>query len=139
MKSSILAAALLAAAAAPAGAYSGAYPASALYMRTGPDVAYPPILLIPAGAPLTVFGCIGGWHWCDVAYGPYRGWVAGAYLRATWQQRPMPFYYAAPRYNVPIIAFQFGPYWDTHYRGRWWYRDRDRWSRYDHGRRRWHR
>lgn len=140
MKTSMLAAAaLLAAATAPASAYTGAYPTTAINMRTGPDVAYPPVMVIPAGAPLTVLGCLGGWQWCDVTYGPYRGWVAGMYLQATWQQRPMPFYYAAPRYHVPIITFQFGPYWDSHYRARPWYRHRDHWSRYDHGRRRWHR
>ena len=135
----VAAAAALAAAAAPAGAYTGAFPVSAVYMRTGPDTAYPPVIVVPAGAPVTVLGCLGGWHWCDVTYGPYRGWVAGAYLRATWQQRPMPFYYAAPRYNVPIVTFQFGPYWDTHYRARPWYYHRDRWSRWDYHHRRWHR
>jgi uncharacterized protein YraI len=132
----LAAAAALAFAAAPASAYTTAFPASAINMRTGPDTDYPAVIVVPAGAPVTVLGCIGGWHWCDVTYGPYRGWVAGAYLRATWQQQPMPFYHAAPRYNVPIIAFHFGSYWDMHYRARPWYRHRDRWSRYEHGRRR---
>jgi uncharacterized protein YraI len=107
-------------------------------MRTGPDLAYPPIIVIPPNAPVTVFGCLNGWLWCDVVWGPHRGWVAGSYLAATWQNRPVPWAYAAPRYNVPIITFQFGTYWDSHYRNRAWYQRRDHWSRWDFERRRWH-
>ena len=138
MKYSIIAAALaLAGAAAPANAYMNAFSTSPVYMRTGPDLAYPPVGVVPAGAPVTVFGCLGGWQWCDVIWAGNRGWVAGAYLQAQWQNRPMPFYYAAPRYNVPIITFNFGHYWDTHYRSRYWYQNRAHWSRWDHSNRRW--
>lgn len=140
MKYSILAAATaLAAGAAPASAYTNAFPTTTVYMRSGPDVAYPPVLMLPRGAPVIVYGCLGGWQWCDASYGAYRGWVAGAYLQAYYQSRPMPFYYAAPRYHVPIVTFQFGPYWDSHYRGRSWYSHRDHWSRWDYHGRRWHR
>lgn len=140
MKQALFAAvaALAATASAPAAAYTSAFPIAAINMRTGPDVAYPPVMIIPPGAPVTVLGCLGGWRWCDVTYGPYRGWVAGAYLQATWQQRPVPFYYAAPLYNVPIVTFQFGPYWDSYYRARPWYRHRGYWSRWDYRYRRWH-
>ena len=133
----ILAVAAVTGSAVPASAYTSAFPTSPVYMRTGPDVGYPPVTVIPAGVPVTVLGCIGGWQWCDVTWGPNRGWVAGMYLQAYWQSQPVPFYYAAPHYNVPIITFQFGPYWDSHYRGRYWYHQRDRWSRWDYGRRRW--
>jgi len=30
-----------------------------------------------------------------------------------------------------VITFSFGKYWDDHYRGRPFYRDRDRWERRD--------
>jgi hypothetical protein len=36
-----------------------------------------------------------------------------------------------PRYHVPVVTFNFGSYWDSHYRNRPFYHDRDRWSRYD--------
>jgi uncharacterized protein YraI len=130
---------LWAAAAAPALAYTNAYTTAPVYMRTGPDTAYPAVTVIPGGAPLVVHGCISGWQWCDVAWGYNRGWVAGMYLAAHWQNRPTPWHYAAPRYNVPIIMFNFGPYWDMHYRQRPWYHHRDRWNRWDHRNRRWHR
>jgi uncharacterized protein YraI len=132
-------AAALFAAVAPAGAMTAAHTTTQVYMRTGPDTAYPAVTMLPAGAPVTVYGCLNGWQWCDIAFGPNRGWVAGAYLTGRWQGRPTPWHYAAPRYNVPIIQFNFGTYWDSHYRNRPVYRHRDRWQRWDHGRRRWHR
>lgn len=135
----IAAAGLVAAGAAPASAYTGAYTTAPVYMRTGPDTAYPPVALLPPNSPVVVYGCLGGWHWCDVSWGPNRGWVVGLYLAAQWQSRPYPWYEVAPRYNVPIITFSFGPYWDSHYRARPWYRQRDHWSRWDHSGRRWHR
>jgi uncharacterized protein YraI len=118
----IAAAALFAASAAPASAqYANAYVTTPAYMRTGPDTMYPPVLIVPANAPVTVYGCINGWHWCDVSWGANRGWIAGPYLAAMWQNRPTPFYVAAPYYHVPIVTFYFGNYW-----GRW-----------DYGHRRW--
>jgi len=141
MKMSIVfgAAALVAASAVPASAYTGAYATAPVYMRTGPDIAYPPVAVVPGGAPVVVYGCLSGWQWCDVSWGPNRGWIAGMYLSAQWENRPMPFYNAAPRYNVPVIMFNFGPYWDSHYRYRPWYNRRDHWNRWDHGNRRWRR
>ena len=123
--------------AAPALAYTNATTTAAVNMRTGPDFAYPPAIVLPAGAPVTVYGCLSGWMWCDVSWGPHRGWVYGTYLAAYWQNRPTPWAYYAPRYNVPVISFHFGNYWDSHYRSRYWYRHRDRWDRWDYGRRRW--
>jgi len=32
---------------------------------------------------------------------------------------------------VPVVSFEFGTYWDRHYRDRPWYRDRARWESYD--------
>ncbi|MGH7004424.1 MAG: SH3 domain-containing protein [Alphaproteobacteria bacterium] len=125
--------------AAPALAYTNAMTTTAVNMRTGPDVAYPPVIILPPNAPIVVYGCIDGWSWCDASWGPNRGWVAGAYLAAYWQNRPTPWAYAAPRYNVPVVAFQFGPYWDSYYRGRGWYRQRGYWNRWDYRNRRWHR
>ena len=132
------AAAVCAAAAAPvAFAQANATTTTAVNLRSGPDIAYPPVLLLPPGAPVVVYGCLDGWSWCDASYGPNRGWIAGAYLAAYWQNQPMPWAYAAPRYNVPIVAFQFGPYWNVHYRNRYWYGQRYYWNRWDYRYRRW--
>ncbi|MCW5772579.1 MAG: hypothetical protein KIT16_13135 [Rhodospirillaceae bacterium] len=140
MKTTLFAAAAaLAATATPAAAYTNAYTTAPVYMRTGPDTAYPPVAVVPPNAPVIVYGCLGGWSWCDASWGPNRGWIAGMYLGAQYQNRPYPWTYAAPRYNVPIITFFFGNYWDTHYRGRPWYPQRDRWNRWDRDRRHWRR
>jgi uncharacterized protein YraI len=103
---------------------------TAVYMRTGPDTHYPPVALVPAGSPVLVHGCVSGWVWCDVSWGPNRGWMAGAYLTATYQNRVVPYGYYGPRIGVPIIPFLFGRYWDRHYRGRSWYHNRGRYQRF---------
>jgi uncharacterized protein YraI len=128
----LTAAALLAASAVPASAYTTAFTTAPLNMRSGPDVNYPPVAFVPDNAQLIVYGCLGGWRWCDVSWGDNRGWVAGAYLSAYYQGVPRPWYYAAPRYGVPIIGFFFGDYWNSHYRNRPWYRNRAHWSQYNH-------
>ena len=108
-----------------------------LNLRSGPDTAYPPVMVLPAGAPVMVYGCLDGWSWCDVSWGPNRGWVAGLYLSAMYQDQRIPFAQYAPRRNIPIITFSFGNYWDSYYRGRSWYSERNRWSGWDYGQRRW--
>jgi uncharacterized protein YraI len=32
-----------------------------------------------------------------------------------------------PRLHLPVIAFSLPGYWDSHYRGRPWYRERNQW------------
>lgn len=36
-------------------------------MRSGPSTAYPAVVVIPVGAPLTVHGCLSDTPWCDVS------------------------------------------------------------------------
>jgi uncharacterized protein YraI len=38
---------------------------------------------IPVGAPVVIYGCTGGYNWCDTQFGGYRGWVYGRYLQAS--------------------------------------------------------
>ena len=69
-------------------------------------------------------------NWCDVAFSGGRGWVSGNYVQASYQQRRVdvgPQYYRP--LGIPIVTFEIGNYWDRHYRGRDFYRDRDRWDR----------
>jgi uncharacterized protein YraI len=106
-------------------------------LRTGPDVAYPPILVIPAYSAVEVYGCVDALRWCDVAWGEYRGWVSGAFLAVHYQDRRVRIVEIGPSIGFPIVAFSFATYWDTHYRDRPWYRERAHWARWDHRLRVW--
>jgi len=99
-------------------------------MRSGPSTAYPAVVVIPNGAPLTIHGCLSDTPWCDVSFTAGRGWVAGRYVQAIYRENRI---YVEPRsyrnLGVPIITFDAGNYWDRYYRDRDFYRERDRWRR----------
>ncbi|SMC78385.1 SH3 domain-containing protein [Rhizobium sp. RU36D] len=101
-------------------------------LRSGPSTSYPPVLVVPAGSRLEIFGCMQSANWCDVSYRGYRGWMSGSYLQATYSQRRV---YVDPQYyrplGIPSVTFSVGTYWDRHYRNRDFYRDRDRWGQDD--------
>jgi uncharacterized protein YraI len=59
-----------------------AYATGNVNMRTCGSTSCPRITTVPAGAPVTIYGCTGGYGWCDTQYGGYRGWVSGRYLQA---------------------------------------------------------
>lgn len=86
--------------------------------------------MIPAGVPLEINGCLNETPWCDVSFVGGRGWVAGRYIQATYQSRRI---YVGPQYyrplGIPTITFNVDDYWGRYYRGRDFYRDRDRWRR----------
>jgi uncharacterized protein YraI len=67
---------------AMANAAAGAYATGNVNMRTCGSTSCPRITTVPAGAPVTIYGCTGGYGWCDTQYGGYRGWVSGSYLQA---------------------------------------------------------
>ena len=95
-------------------------------LRAGPSTGYPVITTLYAGAPVEIIGCLSGWDWCDVGFNGTRGWVSGNYLQAVYQERRVYLPTYAPQVGLPVISFSFG-YWDNHYSGRPFYRDRDRW------------
>ncbi len=99
-------------------------------MRSGPSTAYPAVTMIPIGAPLQINGCLNETPWCDVSFYGGRGWVAGRYIQATYQSRRI---YVDRQYyrplGIPTVVFNFDDYWGRYYRGRDFYRDRDRWRR----------
>ncbi|MGM4983157.1 MULTISPECIES: SH3 domain-containing protein [Rhizobium] len=99
-------------------------------MRSGPSTAYPAVTMIPVGVPLRINGCLNETPWCDVSFYGGRGWVAGRYIQATYQSRRI---YVDPQYyrplGIPTVVFNFDDYWGRYYRGRDFYRDRDRWRR----------
>jgi uncharacterized protein YraI len=127
----------LTAAAGAAHAYSASV-VGPVNMRAGPSVAYPQVALLGPGTSVEVFGCEQGYGWCDVQVGPNRGWVAAQYLQAQGPSGPVIVANAGVLLALPIIAFSFGSYWDSYYRGRPWYGRRgyynNYWNRYPHGR-----
>ena len=133
MKKKLLGAlALLALVAAPALAEAATrgFSTANVNMRSGPSTAYPAVVVIPNGAPLTIHGCLSDTPWCDVSFSAGRGWVAGRYVQAIYRENRI---YVEPRsyrnLGVPIITFDAGNYWDRYYRDRDFYRERDRWRR----------
>lgn len=103
-----------------------AFTSRPLNLRAGPGVEYPVIAVVQERQPVHVFGCLEGYVWCDVGWGPERGWMAGEFLEMIHEGRPVYVLEAAPLVAVPIVLFSFGHYWDHHYVHRPWYRDRGR-------------
>jgi uncharacterized protein YraI len=95
-------------------------------LRSGPDRSFPLVSWMPNQTPVRIYGCLSDYRWCDVAYGPNRGWVYAGFLNYTYQNRPVVIYQSGPVLGFPIVTFSIGTYWDTYYRGRPWYRDRTR-------------
>jgi hypothetical protein len=67
------------------------------------------------------------WSWCDVNFADSRGWVYAADLGYPYQNNRMAIIEYGPRLGLPVVAFSLPAYWDAHYRGRPWYRERDVW------------
>jgi len=125
LKSLLSIAALTAAATVAAPAVASASPAQVtanVNLRTGPGTQYYPILVLPAGAPIELYGCLQGYTWCDVSYGRERGWVSSRYISAFYSG---PVYRPRPYVSVPFLTFGYG-YWDNHYAHRPWYQYRPR-------------
>lgn len=98
-----------------------AFTTQSVNLRAGPDRAFPLVSWMPGGTPVTVFGCLNGWHWCDVAFGFNRGWVNGRFLAVPWGGQQVLIMNSGPRVGVPMVTFSTGAYWGAHYRGRPWY------------------
>ena len=104
------------------------YPVTNVNLRAGPGTYYPVILVVPRHAPISILGCLGDYTWCDVLFQGNRGWMRSIYMQKWYQG----YYYAlgdwAPRLGIRVISFDIGPYWDSYYRDRPFYRDRGRWG-----------
>jgi len=112
-----------------ASANSPARVATDLNVRAGPGTQYPAVTVFRGGSRVNVIGCTSGITWCDVSGQGVRGWVSARYLQFDHRGDRLigPAYGA--QVGLPIITFQIGSYWDNHYRGRSWYRDRSRFDR----------
>jgi uncharacterized protein YraI len=92
-----------------------------LNMRAGPDPVYPVVAVIPINAEVTIYGCNEGRSWCDVQWGPNRGWAYAEYLVI--QTVPVPQVVQAP---PPVVVYQPEPYFTQHYQTQAFYNDRNR-------------
>jgi uncharacterized protein YraI len=103
------------------------YAAGTTTLYSGPDVSYPQIDTIPAGARLLVEGCTDGYAWCDVVAGEDRGWIAGDFVQYDYNNETvfLPGYGAA--IGIPIVSFAIADYWGRYYRNRPFFVQRDRW------------
>jgi uncharacterized protein YraI len=128
-RSFVAAAALVSAMAVPGvAAAANAYSTGNVNLRAGPGTNYPVVVTVTAGAPVNLHGCLSGYNWCDISWGGTRGWVSGNFLETVYDDRRVLVPAYATRVDVPVISFSFGSYWDNNYRGRSFYRDRDRWD-----------
>ena len=114
-----------------------AFTTAAVNLRAGPYRSFPLVSWLQGGTPVTVFGCLNGWHWCDVAFGFNRGWVYGRFLAIPFNGQQVLIMNSGPRFGVPMVTFSVGPYWGAHYRGRPWYHQPPPpgWARRPRGRR----
>ncbi len=119
-------AALFLGATSSAFAYDG-FATGNVNLRAGPDVEYPIVTTIPAGAPLEIQGCTDAWEWCDVVFDGARGWVAGNYIQYEYNDQPvlLPSYGAA--IGVPIVSFVIADYWGHYYRNSSFWGEHDHW------------
>jgi len=104
-----------------------AFTARPVNVRAGPDRSYPVVAQLPPGAGVQVEGCLDDWSWCDVAFDDTRGWAYAPGLSYVYQGERVALYTYAPSLAIPVVTFDLGAYWDAHYRGRPFYRDRDHW------------
>jgi uncharacterized protein YraI len=94
---------------------------------TGPGSEYPPVATLPPNTSVNIAGCLSDWSWCDVDFADSRGWVYAADLGYPYQNNRVVIIEYGPRLGIPVVAFSLPAYWDAHYRGRPWYREREVW------------
>lgn len=116
--------------AAPALAEPG-YVTANVNLRTGPDTDFPRVAVIPEGEPVDIRGCLRDESWCDVRWGPDRGWVYSEYIAFDYRGETVPLPdLGLAAFSIPVVAFVASQYWDRYYVGRPWYRDRARWYKF---------
>ncbi len=116
---------------APASAAPG-YAVDRLDIRSGPDRDYPTVGFARPGTRVEINGCLPDWSWCDVTARRDRGWVRGNDIQAEYRGRRIAY---GAAWHVPTFTFNFGTYWNSHYRDRPFYRERVRWERHWNDRR----
>jgi len=120
------------AAVAPAAAATPAFVTVAVSEWAGPSTDYPVVLGIPAGATVTMFGCLPEATWCDISFYGARGWVPGQFLQTYYGSEVVAVPYYVTRIGLPVVSFDFDTYWDDYYRDRPFYREHDRFWTFAH-------
>jgi len=115
----------------PADAAVNAFVSRTLSERAGPSTYYPVVTVIPRGATLTLYGCLSGGGWCDVSYAGARGWVPGGYVEAYYRSQRVYVPHYVAQIGVPVVSFNIGFYWNSHYHDRPFFAER---FRYEHHR-----
>lgn len=118
----------LAAPSAFAQAQAQAYTSQPVELFSGPSGDYPVVTELGPNVPVTVMGCVSDYSWCDVALPDLRGWIYAEYLEYPYEGNYVPLESYGPTIGLPVVTFALGAYWDSFYRGRPWYGDRDRWE-----------
>jgi len=106
-----------------------AFTTQAVNVRAGPDRGFPLVTWLQAGTAVNLIGCIDGWRWCDVVVGFNRGWVYARYLSMRRRNQSLLILHNGRQLGIPLVTFTLGPYWDSHYRNRPWWNDRNDWAR----------
>jgi len=114
----------------PAMAQETAYTTGTVTLEAGPAPDYPVVGSFGAGTPVTLYGCLDGYVWCDVSYQDARGWVDGQALAYPYQDQRVPIAVYGPELSLPVVTFTFGSYWDEHYHGRPFFAERERFERH---------
>ncbi len=108
-------------------AYDAVVTASAP-LEAGPSPDYPQVAELDSGAPVTVYGCIGGYEWCDVSFQGNRGWFDGQLLAVPYQGQQVPIFDYGVAIGLPVITFSFNSYWNHYYHGRPFFAERGRYA-----------
>src|SRR5471032_1222924 len=110
-----------------ASAQQTAFTNAPVYVFAGPAPDYPVVSQLPQGLQVTIYGCVAGYTWCDVAVPNLRGWVDASALSYPYQGSNVPIPTYGASIGLPIVAFSLGAYWGSYYHGQPWYHDQGRW------------
>lgn len=114
----------------PALAQQTAYTTTSVNIEAGPAPDYPSLGSFGPGTPVTLYGCLDGYNWCDVSYQDARGWVDGQALAYPYEDQRVPIAVYGPQLSLPVVTFSFGDYWGRHYHDRPFYAERERFERH---------
>ena len=106
-------------------------------MRSGPHSSLPVVTTLRRNERVELLGCVQNYEWCEVRNSAEDyGWVSSYYLRGVRGNNTYALIddYGRPYSQTTIIIYRPRQYWDDHYRGRDFYRDRDKWFRDADGR-----
>ena len=105
-----------------------AYTTKSAHLRAGPARDYPVVAILAPGVQITIGGCLSDFTWCEVILADSnRGWMYAGNLSYVYNGSYVPILSSGNLIGLGIIAFSIGTYWDTHYHGRPWYRERQQW------------